>query len=82
MGSFSVCSVLCGVGVFVGALQAVMTVVIARIPVINTGTWVYPFLRNLLVGFVSGNFSELIQVGCQLRIITIGVYIEVGVAGV
>jgi hypothetical protein len=35
--------VLCEVGVFVGALQAVMTVVIARIPVINTGTWVYPF---------------------------------------
>ena len=39
-------------------------------------------MRNLLVGLVSGNFSELIQVGCQLRIITIGVYIEVGVAGV
>ena len=46
VGSFSVCSVLCGVGVFVGALQAVMTVVIARITVINTGTWVIIFFSH------------------------------------
>lgn len=41
----------------------------------------WPHAEWLLVGLAPGSFSEFIQVGRQLRIITIGVNVEVGVAG-